>query len=57
VDTSKISSRLMEAQKSRKFSDEILLDYVKAYNPKYRKDGTEGEMPTIEIKRFEVPTS
>jgi hypothetical protein len=42
-------------KKSRKFNDKILLDYVKAHNPKYRKDGTEDEMPTIEIKRFEVP--
>ena len=42
-------------KKSRKFNDKILLDYVKANNPKYRKDALEDEMPTIEIKRFEVP--
>ena len=42
-------------KKNRKFNDKILMDYVKAHNPKYRKDVPEDEMPTIEIKRFEVP--
>ena len=41
-------------KKSRKFNDKILLEYVKANNPKYRKDALEDEMPAIEIKRFEV---
>ena len=39
-------------KKNRKFNDKILLDYVKANNPKYRKDAIEDEMPPIEIKRF-----
>ena len=42
-------------KKSRKFNDKILLDYVKANNPKYRKDAGEDGMPTVEIRRFEVP--
>ena len=42
-------------KKSRKFNDKILLEYVRANNPKYRKDAPEDEMPAIEIKRFEVP--
>ena len=39
-------------KKSRKFNDKILLEYVKANNPKYRKETVEDEMPAIEIKRF-----
>jgi len=42
-------------KKSRKFNDKILLDYVKANNPKYRKEAADNEIPAIEIRRFEVP--
>jgi hypothetical protein len=39
-------------KKNRKFNDKILLEYVRANNPKYRKGTPEDEMPAIEIKRF-----
>lgn len=42
-------------KKSRKFNDRALLDYLKANNPKYKKDAPEDSMPDIEIRRFEVP--
>ncbi len=42
-------------KKSRKFNDKILLEYVRANNPKYQKGTPEDEMPIFEIKRFEVP--
>jgi len=39
-------------KKNRKFHDKILMDYVKAHNPKYQKGAPEDEMPAIEIRRF-----